>query len=335
MRDKNWKDALWKALDILRLNRISARVALSAGLISLASQSAPGAVAQPRVPVSPVLTPEATVRRMKGRYVLRRVANALTVRFMSHRSHSSHASHSSHVSHYSSSAPAPTLVPAPAPPPTLTEPSLPRSPLRKPIPAPKPLPLMKEDFDDSVRDESRWRIGVLATAPDTFDPSITSKQSDGVLSVVPLAHKNGSHFGGYVSTDTFDLNTVTIVVEIRRPASGATTIVAAAHDDINWSGFKIEDGHLGIESHTNGHVVVGRRVPYDRSAHRYLRLRTSKVAPVVVWETSADGTSWNPEYVETSSLDLRALHIALSAGTTKSASPRPAAFGSVLVERKP
>jgi hypothetical protein len=56
----------------------------------------------------------------------------------------------------------------------------------------------------------------------------------------------------------------------------------------------------------------------------------------VVWETSADSVNWNPEYVETVGLDLTALRIALSAGTTKStAVTGPAAFDSVTVERKP
>lgn len=326
MPRSNWKDALWKALDTLRLKRVTARVALSAGLIGLASQSAPGAMAQPRVPISPALTPEATVRRLKGRYVLRRVANALTVRFMSH---GSHASHASHGSHYSSSAPSPSPVPSPAP----SEPSLPRAAPRSTLPPPQPLPLLREDFDESERVESRWRAGVLATAPETFDATIKLRQTEGVLTIAPPAHKSGPHFSGYVSTETFDLTRVTIVVDVRRPASGAVTIVAAGNDSANWRGFRIEGAQLAIESHTNGHAVT-RKVAYDVVTQRYLRLRTSSVAPVVVWETSADGTSWNPEFVETSTMNLSAVRIAVSAGTTKSASPGTAAFDSVVVEAK-
>jgi len=337
MPDANSKDALWKALDTLRLKRLTARVALSAGLIGLAAQPASAATSQPRVPVSPDLTPQATVRKFKGRYVLRRVANALTVRFMSHRSHSSHASHASHnshvsSSHYSSSSPLPTPPPVPVPAPSA--PSLPRSPSREAVP-PQWVPLLKEDFDESERAELRWSVGVLATAADTFDRSVTTRQAEGLLTIAPAAHKSGAHFSGYVSAETFDLTRVTIVAELRRPAAGGTTIFAAGNDHLNWRGFRLEGGQLTVESHTNGHIAVARKTAYDPSAHRYLRLRTSNVAPVVVWETSADGKSWNPEYVETSTMNLSAVRIALSAGTTKSASPGSAAFDSVVVERKP
>src|SRR4051812_5599154 len=130
MSDAKWKDALWNLLDILPLRRITGRVALSAGLIGLAAQSSPAGMMDARVPVSPVLAPEAAVRKFKGRYVLKRVANALTVRFVGHGSHSSHSSHASHASHFSSSSPSPSTYrpPAPEPVPVPTpQPDLPRS----------------------------------------------------------------------------------------------------------------------------------------------------------------------------------------------------------------
>ena len=66
-----------------------------------------------------------------------------------------------------------------------------------------------------------------------------------------------------------------------------------------------------------------------------IRLRSSNVANVVVWETSANGVNWNPEYVETAAIPIDALRIAVSAGTTKSvAAPGAAVFDSVLVELK-
>jgi hypothetical protein len=68
-------------------------------------------------------------------------------------------------------------------------------------------------------------------------------------------------------------------------------------------------------------------------------MRTSKVAsiaPIAVWETSADGRNWLPHYVETGGIPLTALRIALSAGTTKSAAVTgTAVFDHVTVERLP
>jgi hypothetical protein len=127
-------------------------------------------------------------------------------------------------------------------------------------------------------------------------------------------------------------------VEVQRPAAGSVTIVAAAIDASNWIGFRIEGNQLSIESHTKGRVA-SKKVEYSAAQHRFLRLRTSKVAPnapVAVWETSADGRNWFPHYVETAGIQLTALRIALSAGTTKSAAVTGAAvFDRVTVERLP
>jgi hypothetical protein len=345
MSDAKWKDALWNLLYVLPLRRMTGRIALSAGLISLAAQSSPAGVAQARVPMSPVLAPEATVRRLKGRYVLKRVANALTVRFAGHGSHSSHSSHASHSSHSSSShysgahsshfSSSPSPSPSPVPSPSAPQPELPRSPVARPVVKPtKNAPILKEEFDSSERLSERWRVGILATAPETFDSNVTVEQSHGLLNITPVAHKSGAHFSGYVSIPSFDLNTCSIAVQLRHAAAGASTIFAVAIDAGNWRGFRIEGGQLAIESHTNNRVAA-KKIPYDPSQHRYLRLRTSNVAPVVVWETSADGANWNPEYVETESIHLNAIRIVLSAGTTKSSATGAAAFDNIIVERKP
>jgi hypothetical protein len=347
MSDAKWKDALWNLLDILPLRRITGRVALSAGLIGLAAQSAPAGMTEARVPVSPVLAPEATVRKFKGRYVLKRVANALTVRFVGHGSHSSHSSHASHASHLSSSSPSPSPyqppapapepvppVPVPAPEPDLPRSAAPRGAVRPPKPPkrPKAVPILKDEFDsDSIGE--RWRVGVLATAPETHDANVAVDRSRGLLTITPAAHKSGAHFNGYVSIASFDLNSCSIAVQLHRAAAGATTIFAAAIDAGNWWGFRIEGGQLAIESHTRNRVAA-RKIAYDPSLHRFLRLRTSNVAPVVVWETSADGTNWNPEYVETESTRVSALRIVLSAGTTRSAATEAASFDNVVVEGK-
>lgn len=89
-----------------------------------------------------------------------------------------------------------------------------------------------------------------------------------------------------------------------------------------------------MESHSGGKVAV-RKIAYDSAQHRFLRLRTSSVAAVIVWETSPDGTTWNPEYVETASIKLTPLRIALSAGSTRAISTSSAAqFDNVTVETR-
>ncbi|HWW60992.1 MAG TPA: hypothetical protein VN181_06470, partial [Thermoanaerobaculia bacterium] len=208
----------------------------------------------------------------------------------------------------------------------------PRRVVEQPRRPQKPTPLLREDFKSVTGIPDRWSVGVLATPPETFDPNIAVESKGGVLTIAPLPHETGIRFSGYVSQATFNLRTSIITVELRHPAAGATTIVAAAIDAANWVGFRIENGQLSMESHAAGRIALRKAA----SATRFLRLRMSNVAPVVVWETSTDGTSWTPGYVETASINITALKIALSAGTTTSVRTAGAAtFARVSVERKP
>jgi hypothetical protein len=193
-------------------------------------------------------------------------------------------------------------------------------------------PILRETFSELVPD--RWRVEVIATPSETFDAGVLTTHLSNALTITPLSQSDGTHFSGFASIGVFDLNSASIAAEVRKAASGGTTIFAAVIDAQNWVGFRIDGGRLSFESHTAGKVAA-RTVPYNTAQHRYLRLRTSKVAPVVVWETSADGSNWNPEYVETATIKLASMRIALSAGTTKRVeSAGIAVFDNVLVEQK-
>jgi hypothetical protein len=339
MSDSHWKDALWNLLHALSLRRLTARVALSASLVGLATQSTAEAGAQPRVPVTPAFTPEVTVRKFKGKYVLRRMAGTLGIHLAGHRSHSSHSSHRSHASHSSGShysgshfssspsPPTPPAVPEPAPAPR-------RVVQEPPAPPPKPAPVLQEDFATAELTE-RWNIGVLATPPSTFDPAMAVEVARGFLSITPAARKDGAHFSGCVSRGTFDLRKASITAQLRRASAGGTTLFVAAVDHANWIGFRVEGGRLVSESHTEG-KVASHATAFDPEEHRFLRLRMTDVVHIIVWETSADGIRWNAEYVETGSIALDALRIALSAGTTKRVdTPGAAAFEGITVEQAP
>jgi hypothetical protein len=211
----------------------------------------------------------------------------------------------------------------------------PRAPRVQPaLPPPAPLPLFLEDFSTTSLSE-RWRVGVLATEPATFDASATLEIERGALSITPAAAKDGAHFSGYISRDAFDLSKAAISVQLRRPADSAVTLFAAAMDAWNWVGFRIDAGQLMVESHTKG-KVISHSMPFDSARHRFLRLRATEIAHIIVWETSADGVKWNMPYVETAAIPINGLRIALSAGTTKRvASPGTALFDGVTVETAP
>lgn len=191
--------------------------------------------------------------------------------------------------------------------------------------------MLDETFSAPER-TTRWAVGVLATPRETLDSTMTVEQKLGALSVTPSPNRSGNHFSGYVSTDSFDLNQNSVTVQVRRAASNATTIIAVGINADNWLGFRIEDGVLHLESH-NGGKVARRSTPYNASNHKYFRVRTSSVAPVAVWETSPDGSTWNPEYVETLGIPVTMIYVAVSAGTTKPiASTSAAMFDAVIVE---
>lgn len=183
-----------------------------------------------------------------------------------------------------------------------------------------------------MRAVGRWRVGVLATPPETFDAAIALGQGQGVMNIASNGHAAGSHFSGYVSVPSFDLNIASIAVRLRHPAAGGVTLFAAAIDANNWVGFRIDRGQLVIESHAGGRVAT-KAIGYDAAQHRFLRLRRSQRLPVVAWETSADGHNWTPQYVETAAIKLNDLRIALSAGSTGRAEVGAAAFGGVVVEK--
>jgi hypothetical protein len=194
--------------------------------------------------------------------------------------------------------------------------------------------VLEETFHGATRNALLWKIGVLATSAATFDDTIPIEQSDGLLRIAPLRRAANAHFSGYVSTGSFDLRSFIFIAELARPAAGAETIFAVGIDADNWVGFRVADGQLHAENHARG-VRSDKAIPYDSRHHRFLRLRRSNVAPVVVWETSADGRAWNPTRVETLTIPTTPLRIALSAGTSRSAeSPGTAAFGSLVVEKK-
>ena len=116
-------------------------------------------------------------------------------------------------------------------------------------------------------------------------------------------------------------------------AGAAVTIFAAAQDANNWLGFRIVGGKLYCETRVDGRVSA-KVAAYDAERHRWLRLRPGTVAAVVVWETSADGRNWVPEFVATPEISVSSLRVALSAGTLKAVPvPGSAAFDNFLVEK--
>src|SRR6266849_6513098 len=113
-----------KAVDLAlaTLQRVSARVALGSGLLSLLNPNS-RAASLPAVPVRDLTVSDVQVNKLSGKYILKQTRSGPAILFAQHRSHSSHSSHASHASHYSgssghSSAPPPRVYAPPPPTPT-------------------------------------------------------------------------------------------------------------------------------------------------------------------------------------------------------------------------
>jgi len=176
-------------------------------------------------------------------------------------------------------------------------------------------------------------VGVLVTPASTFDEAIDTRQSGTRLMITPRDQVHGSHFSGFVSDQAYDLRTTSFSVSLVRCAG--ITIFAAGVDPDNWFGFQTDGKTLTFESRMNGHAT-SKKAFFDEVQHRYLRIRASDVAPTVVWESSANGRSWTLEHVQTHTIPISSLHVALSAGTTTAGNARGTAiFEGLKLEPKP
>jgi hypothetical protein len=314
---------------------LTRRVTLGIGLLSIAAGQTPG---EPRLPVNPTptLVPDVEVRKLNGRYLLRRGKTGLQVFFAGHRSHSSHASHASHSSHYSgASTPSPTPTPTPSPSPTPT-----RTPSPTPTPAPVavaqprvPRTTFTETFADTAASSRTWRRGVFLD-PRVFDPQIQVVQRDGLLEITPRAHYAGRHFSGYVSRGTVDLSDGTFTIEVREvPNAGAQAVVLLAADAMHYVAIHADAVSVTIDCR-DGDSTSHKTVHVHTNAHRFWRFRQGDSSSLYDWASSPDGLEWTVLHTFPLTFSLDRIIIELGAGTLHAvASPGKAAFRSVQVSK--
>jgi hypothetical protein len=341
----------------------SKRIVLSAGLLTLASNSA---AAQPKIQADPRQSlQKSQISKFSAKYLLRAAAGSLSMmaRHGSHSSHSSHSSHyssssspghtshSSHSSHYSSSYPTP--VPAPSPshsshsshsshysssgPATSTIPGTTVSPRTRPsdtssLGSPRTPFGFSDGFDGSYRTSTRWVPGALNADDASYDSEVVAAERNGRLEIAPRADAPGRHFNGYLSAGEWNFTDAKAAVEVVQAAESADTVFAIGIDSDNWYGFVAEEGTLYLQSKLKG-VKSPKSIPYNAAKHRFWRFRLSSADNTITWETSPDGQSWEPQRVETLQMDITAVHVTLSAGTYKmTKAPGTAIFDNFRLE---
>ncbi len=201
---------------------------------------------------------------------------------------------------------------------------------------PGPTVLLADDFNDNTRDTAKWNVGALFAQIDSgaaaFDAAITVAERNQRLEVVPRSGVSGDHYAGFVSAAALDFTGATASVRVVQTAGGdADTYLAVAKDSSNFLLMVVESGALYID-----HVVGRTR---NISAHsfapsqQYWRIRNTTGA-TVVFETSADGNTWQTLRTLNVGFALTSVRVEIGAGTWKNeATPGMAVFDDFTMTR--
>ncbi|HYN85762.1 MAG TPA: hypothetical protein VER32_10935 [Pyrinomonadaceae bacterium] len=200
----------------------------------------------------------------------------------------------------------------------------------------RPSASLRDDFADTTRDATKWRLGTLATPDSAHDESVTAVEQSGQLVVTPRSGEGGRHYNGYLSAATWGATNARLSVEVVEVTQGAAeTIFTAAHDEDNRVRFVAQAGQLLLQSRVAAQDTA-ESVVYDAAAQRFWSLRHDPVADEIVFETSADGRAWVRRRAVARGFPLTALTIELGAGTGSSvATPGVARFDNFLLESNP
>jgi hypothetical protein len=220
-----------------------------------------------------------------------------------------------------------------------------------PLAVPSPTPTPSDNFNNASRDASKWTIGAQTESPVAFDPQVTTAQLNGQLVITPVTQASGLHYGGYASTNSFDLRNGQIGVEVVKAATGgADTIFAIGSDSDNFYRFMVHTsgtptslaplakGRDGVERPLDattaqlvfqvnvGGQLTSLSINYDPVQHRFMRFRHVPAANSIVFETSPDSIDYTVQHTVVLQKGVSALTAELSAGTSNPANPGQTVF---------
>jgi len=220
-----------------------------------------------------------------------------------------------------------------------------------PVVVPTPTPPLSDDFNGVIRDPNKWNLGGLTLPSGSFDPRVTTAQVNGQLVITPVAQAAGKHYGGYVSTNSFDMRNGKSSVELVKAATGgADTIFAIGSDSDNFYRFLVHTPGAatsltqtpailnGIEApldtttaqlifqiRINGQLTA-LSIDYDPVQHRFMRFRHEPATNSIVFETSPNDIDYTVQHRVTLQRSVAAVTAELSAGTSNPANPGAAVF---------
>jgi hypothetical protein len=166
-----------------------------------------------------------------------------------------------------------------------------------------------DNFNDNTPDTSKW---IVVENPQP--PVGRIREVNGRVEVRPAP--GVAAYSGYKSLTTYDLTDSEVVVEVVRAlssAAGTDLQLNAEIDSLNEMSIGIMDGKLYAAHEVQGVTTYLERIPYDPSAHRWLRLRER--GGFTYWETSADGAVWSTVAHAPNPINLTAVTLVLPVGT--------------------
>jgi CSLREA domain-containing protein len=218
-----------------------------------------------------------------------------------------------------------------------------------PVAVPSPTPPLIDNFSGATRDPNKWNLGTLSLPSGSFDPLVTTAQTNGQLVITPLAQASGLHYGGYVSANSFDMRNGKVSVELVQAATGgADTVFAIGSDSDNFARFMVHasggpiapvikgaDGRQRPLDATTAQLIfqvnVGGQltalsINYDPVQHRFMRFRHVPAINSIVFETSPDDINYTVQHTVVLQKGVSALTAELSAGTSNPANPGQTVF---------
>jgi len=196
---------------------------------------------------------------------------------------------------------------------------------------------MSDNFDDNVRDTSRWNYstiqGALYSGMAAWDPAIPVIEQNQRLEITPRTNVPNEHYNGYVLVNGANMTNARAVVEAVQVASGVTvdTELAVCVDSQNFYLIVHETDVLYFQQ-----VIAGNRtsvsVPFDAAQHRWWRIRHILSADTIVFETSPNGQTWTVQRTVPRQLSLTSIRAEISAGTWRPSTPGTAIFDNFKIE---
>lgn len=178
----------------------------------------------------------------------------------------------------------------------------------------------------------------MATLTDDFAAKDTAKWSWGPSTTVVGGRLVVPCTIGYLdaarSNGRYDLTNDSVMVEVVQHPGGpeyTDTYFTLRQNGGTTEGlsFDIESEVLGVYRLVGGGWTTLRSLPYDTTAHRWLRFRHA--GSTVYWETSPDAATWTVLYSEAAQFAPTALQVNLGTGGSDNATPSSAIFDNLNV----